>query len=319
VSANGTVYLYFSASPLPGNTTFDIEEAIATGQTLATLESSNETTPFIPGDIFITPSIDSNVTPNNPYSVIVTAANGTTPVFEIDSSNIITRVNNELLLSQPSGSNGTNVSLLFQAPGNTGAYAGGFTSNWRNMVFTMPFNGIGNGWHLNNGTNDVIYADSSDPFWVYNTGTNGSNSTINFGTPGATTVSPGGSTGRGQIASNWREFVITTPFTGSGHGFHINNGSADIAYVDSSTGSLTLSGSISVGSSRKGTFVCTAAGTITISNTNELATSDVIISLNTAGGTISTAPAMKTVTGGTGFTVLCGAADTSTYNYDILN
>lgn len=70
---------------------------------------------------------------------------------------------------------------------------------------------------------------------------------------------------------------------------------------------------------RKGTFVCTAAGTITIANANELVTSDVVISLNTAGGTISTSPAMKTTTSGTGFTVLCGAADTSTYNYDILN
>ena len=70
---------------------------------------------------------------------------------------------------------------------------------------------------------------------------------------------------------------------------------------------------------RKGTFVCTAAGTITIANTNEAVTSDVIISLKTAGGTISTAPAMKTVTAGTGFTVLWGAADTSTYNYNILN
>ena len=70
---------------------------------------------------------------------------------------------------------------------------------------------------------------------------------------------------------------------------------------------------------RKGTFTCTAAGTITISNANEAATSDVIISLNTAGGTISTPPAMKTVTASTGFTVLCGAADTSVYNYDILN
>jgi hypothetical protein len=74
-----------------------------------------------------------------------------------------------------------------------------------------------------------------------------------------------------------------------------------------------------VQTARKGTFVCTAGGTITIANVNELATSDVIISLNTAGGAISTPPAMNTVTGGTGFTVLCGAADTSTYNYTILN
>lgn len=70
--------------------------------------------------------------------------------------------------------------------------------------------------------------------------------------------------------------------------------------------------------SAKGTFVCTGGGTITISNAAELATSDVIISMNTAGGTITTSPAMKTVTPGTGFSVLCGATDTSTYNYNIL-
>jgi hypothetical protein len=56
-----------------------------------------------------------------------------------------------------------------------------------------------------------------------------------------------------------------------------------------------------------------------VSNTNGLITSDVTISLNTPGGTISTAPAMKTTTAGTGFTVLCGAADSSVYNYAIWN
>jgi hypothetical protein len=70
---------------------------------------------------------------------------------------------------------------------------------------------------------------------------------------------------------------------------------------------------------RKGTFICTAGGTITITNANEATTSDVVISLKTVGGTISTAPAMNGITAGTGFTVLCGAADTSTYNYNILN
>lgn len=78
-------------------------------------------------------------------------------------------------------------------------------------------------------------------------------------------------------------------------------------------------GGLTPATTRKGTFVCTAGGTITILNTNEIATSDVIISLNAAGGTISAPPAMKTVTAGTGFTVLCSASDTSTYNYDILN
>ena len=68
-----------------------------------------------------------------------------------------------------------------------------------------------------------------------------------------------------------------------------------------------------------GTFTCTAAGTITIANANFSAASKVIISMNTAGGTITTPPAMKTVTAGTGFTVLCGATDTSIYNYGIMN
>ena len=82
---------------------------------------------------------------------------------------------------------------------------------------------------------------------------------------------------------------------------------------------LDVNGSYGFPAGRKGTFVCTGAGTITITNSNMLATSNVIISMNAQGGTITTPPAMKTVTAGTGFTVLCGATDTSTYNYVILN
>ena len=99
----------------------------------------------------------------------------------------------------------------------------------------------------------------------------------------------------------------------------IGHGSNTTTLGNTSTTGVYLNGALYLPAARKGTFVCTASGTITISNTNELATSDVIISLNTAGGTISTSPAMKTVTAGSGFTVLCGAGDTSTYNYDILN
>jgi hypothetical protein len=95
-----------------------------------------------------------------------------------------------------------------------------------------------------------------------------------------------------------------------------------LAFGNGTQGNATAAvavGKINVASARKGTFVCTNAGTITISNTNGVATSDIIITMNTAGGTITTPPAFKTVTAGTGFTVLCGATDTSTYNYDILN
>lgn len=102
------------------------------------------------------------------------------------------------------------------------------------------------------------------------------------------------------------------------HCSETHNGNVTLGGTLSSTSSIT-GGTLNVVAARKGTFVCTGAGTITITNANELVTSDVFISLNTAGGTITTPPAMKTVTSGTGFTVLCGATDTSTYNYDIPN
>ena len=81
----------------------------------------------------------------------------------------------------------------------------------------------------------------------------------------------------------------------------------------------SIGGTITLPAARVGTFVCTGAGTITITNANMAATSNVTISMNAQGGTITTPPAMKTATAGTGFTVLCGATDTSTYNYVILN
>jgi len=67
-----------------------------------------------------------------------------------------------------------------------------------------------------------------------------------------------------------------------------------------------------------GTFVCTGGGTITISNTNIAITDVIAISLNTLGGTITTPPATKAVTAATSFQVLCGATDTSTYNYALI-
>ena len=85
-----------------------------------------------------------------------------------------------------------------------------------------------------------------------------------------------------------------------------------------STGPIVLS-SLSVNALRKGTFTCTAGGSIVVVNSKETATSDVVITLNTPGGTISTPPAIKAITPTTSFTVLCGASDTSVYNYDILN
>jgi hypothetical protein len=64
-----------------------------------------------------------------------------------------------------------------------------------------------------------------------------------------------------------------------------------------------------------GTFVCTSAGSIVVANTNQAITDVISISENTAGGTISTAPSVKTITAGTGFTALCATSDTATYNW----
>jgi hypothetical protein len=125
--------------------------------------------------------------------------------------------------------------------------------------------------------------------------------------------------GTASTLNQWCQYVTfgtgTNPTTTMN--LYVTGGTPGIASVQ--VPNLISLGTIKVAAARKGTFTCTAGETITVSNTLEAATSDVIISLNTAGGTISTPPAMNTVATGTGFTVLCGAADTSTYNYDILN
>jgi len=117
--------------------------------------------------------------------------------------------------------------------------------------------------------------------------------------------------------------LAATPALGASSAFNIDASQGGIALgtTTAATNGIVLSGteSVTFPSGRKGTFTCTSGGTITISNTNMLAASNVVISLNAAGGTISTAPAMKTVTAATGFTVLCATSDTSTYNYLIMN
>jgi len=142
------------------------------------------------------------------------------------------------------------------------------------------------------------------------------NVTVGYKSGGTTVATGNGDTLLGgstdvSAAGDTNETAIGNGVTG--------NGSNTVTLGNSSVTGVYYSGALHGPSARKGTFVCTAAGTIPISNTNELATSDVLISMNAQGGTITTSPAMKTVTGGTGFTVLCGATDTSMYNYNILN
>lgn len=67
-----------------------------------------------------------------------------------------------------------------------------------------------------------------------------------------------------------------------------------------------------------GTFVANGVTPVTISNTSVATTDGIIISLNTVGGTVGVQPHVATITAATGFTVVCTAADTSTYNYSII-
>jgi hypothetical protein len=67
-----------------------------------------------------------------------------------------------------------------------------------------------------------------------------------------------------------------------------------------------------------GTFVANGASAVTVSNTSVAISDAIIISLNTVGGTVGVQPHVATITGGTGFTVVCTASDTSTYNYALI-
>ena len=66
-----------------------------------------------------------------------------------------------------------------------------------------------------------------------------------------------------------------------------------------------------------GTVTCTNGGTPSVSNTNVDAGSAIILTLKTVGGTPAV-PIVTTITAGTGFSITCGASDSSTYNYVVI-
>jgi hypothetical protein len=69
---------------------------------------------------------------------------------------------------------------------------------------------------------------------------------------------------------------------------------------------------------RCGTFVATGVTPVVVANTSVAISDAIIISLNTVGGTITAQPYIATITASTGFTVICSAGDTSTWNYTII-
>lgn len=90
--------------------------------------------------------------------------------------------------------------------------------------------------------------------------------------------------------------------------------SNSLTYTDATAGPTLKRGA----NGRCGTFIANGVTPVTISNTSVAITDCIIISLNTVGGTVGVQPHVATITASTGFTVVCTALDTSTYNYAII-
>lgn len=68
------------------------------------------------------------------------------------------------------------------------------------------------------------------------------------------------------------------------------------------------------------TFTLNGATPVVVSDKLVTANSQILVTLKTVGGTVGTsAPNVRTITPGVGFTIAGIASDTSIYNYSILN
>lgn len=84
-------------------------------------------------------------------------------------------------------------------------------------------------------------------------------------------------------------------------------------------GAALTGATLTLAASQIGTFVATGATPVTVANAAITAGSQVLVTLKTVGGTVGTsAPNVRTIAAGTGFTIAGIASDTSTYNYAII-
>lgn len=106
--------------------------------------------------------------------------------------------------------------------------------------------------------------------------------------------------------------TTTTVFAGSTATFLVTRTAA-------STYTIVLvaqTGSSALGSA--GTFTLNGTTAVTVADTRVTANSAIVMTLKTVGGTVGAAPAIKTITAATGFTVAGTASDVSVFNYLIL-
>ena len=288
-SANGNLEVLNSSSGFTGN--FDCYSV----NNAACVYSVN-----YQGNIASSSSKFNNITFTNPASATtLTLASGSTTTFTGAFADGITF----------SGA----YTLTVPATG-TAALLGTSNSFTSTNSFSAKITNTGNGAQLAlSGTQN---AASTNVFIANGTCYSGGTASTNY--PFAQIGS--GSAGTAWNASTCTYFSVNlasgATSTTTGYDLRVNGGSS-LFNVNGAGG--VYAATYALPSARKGTFVCTAAGSIVVTNSNFISTSDVIITMNTPGGTITTPPAYKTLTSGTSFTVLCGATDTSTYNYSIWN
>lgn len=96
------------------------------------------------------------------------------------------------------------------------------------------------------------------------------------------------------------------------------NSWADFLLTYTAAATITMVGMAQGYFPSTGTYINNGSTPVTVSNAAVTAFSNIVFTLKTVGGTVSaSAPNVKTITPGTGFTVAGLASDTSTYNYEI--
>lgn len=97
------------------------------------------------------------------------------------------------------------------------------------------------------------------------------------------------------------------------------NSSAEYLVTYTAAATITMAGLGVTNNPVTGTFTSNGSTPVTVANASVSPTSQILVTLKTVGGTVGTsAPNVRTITPGTGFTIAGIALDTSVYNYSIL-
>ena len=140
----------------------------------------------------------------------------------------------------------------------------------------------------------------------------GANAIQVYGTNPDTINGVATATGISQPAGTAYQYTVTTS------GNWVTKNISGVFSNSTVTGTLSVSGLLSLSGGNTGTFVANGATPVTVANTNITTGSIVLIGLNTIGGTVGATPHVGSIAAGVSFTTVGTASDTSTYNYAII-